>query len=254
MSQYVFGTGSLWATATQDADGNAIAVPVPVKFGELQDVGLDISRDIKMLYGQNNLPAAIGGGKMKYDFKSKFARINGRTFNDIFFGQTLGSGTLTGVVNDLTGAAIPSTPFTITVTPPSSGTYVRDLGVMDANGVPMTKVASAPATGQYSQAAGVYTFASADTGKIVYISYTYTATVASSKSITINQQQMGTTPIFGVDLAVTFSGKQMNWRFPNCVSSKLSFDPKQDDFAAASFDFTAFADAAGNLGTLAVSE
>jgi hypothetical protein len=32
-----------------------------------------------------------------------------------------------------------------------------DLGVRDANGNPMTRVASAPATGQYSVTAGVYT-------------------------------------------------------------------------------------------------
>ena len=206
MSQYAFGTGSMWAAATQDSAGNTIAVPIPVKFGELQDIGLDISRDLKMLYGQNNMPAAIGAGKMKFDFKAKFARIAGRVFNDLFFGQTLTSGTLQGVFNDLTGALIPTTPFTITVVPPSSGTWSRDLGVMDANGIPMVKVASAPATGQYSQAAAVYTFAAADTGKKVFISYAYTATAASARSITLTQQVMGATPVFGVDLSIAFSG------------------------------------------------
>ncbi|MEY8688326.1 MAG: hypothetical protein AB9M53_00420 [Leptothrix sp. (in: b-proteobacteria)] len=253
MSQYVFGTGNLWGTATQDAAGNTIAVPVPVKFGELQDVGLDIGRDIKMLYGQNNLPMAIGGGKMKYDFKAKFARISGRVFNDLFFGQVLTSA-FTGVFNDLTGTAIPASPFTITVTPPNAGTYARDLGVVDANGIPMTRVASAPATGQYSLAGAVYTFATADTGKTVYISYSYTATAGTQKTISLNSQLMGTTPVFGVDLALTFGGKQMNWRFPNCVSSKLSLDPKQDDFSQVSFDFSAFADATGNIGTLITGE
>lgn len=254
MSQFAFGTGSLWGTATQDSSGNIIANPTPVKFGELQDVGLDMSRDLKMLHGQNAMPVAVAGGKQKFEFKAKFARISGRVFNDLYFGNTVASGTLNAVYNDVTGANIPTTPFTITVTPPNSGTYVRDLGVMDANGLPLQKVASAPTTGQYSQAAGVYTFASADTGKQVFISYAYTTTAAGSKLITLTNLPMGATPIFGVDLAISYQGKQANWRFPNCVASKLTFDPKQDDFLQVGFDFSAFADAAGNIGYIATSE
>jgi hypothetical protein len=45
---------------------------------------------------------------MKFDIKAKFARLNGRIFNDLYFGQTLNSGTLQGVYNDTTGAAIPA--------------------------------------------------------------------------------------------------------------------------------------------------
>lgn len=254
MSQYAFGTGSMWAAATQDGAGNTIAVPVPIKFGELQDIGLDMSRDLKMLYGQYNMPVAIGGGKMKFDFKAKVARISGRLFNDLFFGASMAAGTLNGIVNDLTGAVIPSTPFTITVTPPGSGTFARDLGVVDPNGLVMTKVASAPATGQYSVAGAVYTFAAADTGKKVFISYSYTATSTNAKAITLNQQLMGATPTFGVDVGISFNGQQFNWRFPNCVASKLSMDPKQDDFTAVGFDFSAFADATGNIATLVTAE
>lgn len=254
MSQYAFGTGSLWGTATQDAQGNTIAVPVPVKFGELQDISLDMARDLKPLYGQNMMPVAIGGGKMKFDFKAKFARISGRLFNDLFFGNALTTGTLQGVYNDVTGSVIPTTPFTITPTIPSSGTYVRDLGVMDANGVPMTKVASGPTTGQYSQSAGVYTFATADVGKTVFISFAYSAAAAGSQKITLTNQPMGACPVFGIDLAIAFNGKQFNWRFPNCVATKLSFDPKQDDFTENNLDISAFADATGNIGYLVTAE
>ena len=137
MSQYAFGTGSLWGAATQDAQGNAIANPTPIKFGELQDISADFGRDLKMLYGQNAMPVSVAGGKMKFEFKAKFARIAGRVFNDLYFGNTLGAGTLAAVFNDLAGALIPSTPFQIVTAPPNSGTWSRDLGVVDANGVPM---------------------------------------------------------------------------------------------------------------------
>lgn len=254
MSQYLFGVGTLWGTATQDAAGNTIASPTPVKFGELQDISADFSRDLKMLYGNNNMPVAVGAGKLKFDFKAKFARISGRVLNDLYFGQTMNGGTLQAVLNDLTGATIPTTPFTITPTVPGGGTYVRDLGVQDANGVPMQRVASAPTTGQYSLAAGVYTFASADTGKQVFISYQYSMTSTSAKQITLTQQVMGAAPVFGVGLAIAYGGKQHNWRFPNCTASKLSFSPKQDDFAEINFEWSAFTDAAGNIGYLVTGE
>ncbi|MEO8804641.1 MAG: hypothetical protein ABI433_01050 [Burkholderiaceae bacterium] len=254
MSQFAFGTGSLWGAQTQDANGNVIANLTPIKFGEVQDVGIDMSRDIKLLHGQLMMPVAVGGGKMKIDVKAKFARVMGRLFSDLFFGQTLTGGTLTGVLNDTTGAAIPTTPFTITVVPPSAGVWVRDLGVVDSNGLPFSRVASAPTTGQYSVAAGVYTFAAADVAKQVFISYTYTATSALAKVITMVNLPMGFMPTFGMDLAVTFNGKQSNWRFPNCAAGKLAFDPKQDDFTQMDLDISVFADAAGNIGTIVTSE
>lgn len=248
MSQFGFGTGTLWAAQTQDASGNVIANLTPIKFGELQDVSIDISRDVKLLHGQLSFPSAVGGGKGKIEMKAKFARIMGKLLSDIVFGQTLTTGTLTGVVNDTTGAAIPGTPYQITPTIPSSGTWVRDLGVVSSLGLPLTRVASAPATGQYSVAAGVYTFAAADTGLTVFISYTYTATAATAKSMTLTNLPMGYLPTFGVDLAMQFSGKQTNWRFPNCTAPKMTFNPKQDDFTQIDLDIQIFADSSGNVG------
>lgn len=255
MSQFTFGTGSLWGTQTQDAFGNTVANLTPLKFGEVQDVGIDISRDIKMLHGTLMMPVAVGGGKMKIDVKAKFARIMGRLFSDLYFGQTLTGGTLTGVQNDTTGVTIPATPYQVTVVPPSSGTFVRDLGIVDANGLPFSRVASAPAAGQYSVTnVGVYTYAAADTGKQVFINYAYTATAANAKLVSLTNLPMGYIPTFGLDLAVTFGGKQMNWRFPNCVAGKLAFDPKQDDFSTTDLDISVFADAAGVIGTIAMAE
>ena len=254
MSQFAFGTGSLWGTQTQDANGNIIANLTPIKFGEVQDIGIDMSRDVKLLHGQLMMPVAVGGGKMKIAVKAKFARIMGRLFSDLFFGQTLVAGTLTGTVNDTTGAVIPTTPFQVTVVPPSSGTYLRDLGVVNALGLPMARVASAPATGQYSQAGAVYTFAAADVALQVFISYTYTATATNAKSMSLINLPMGFVPTFGMDLGIQFNGKQNNWRFPNCVAPKLAFDPKQDDFTQMDMDIDVFADSAGNIGTIITAE
>lgn len=58
------------------------------------------------------------------------------------------------------------------------GAFAADGGVMFAGGTALTLVASAPATGQYAVAAdptGVttYTFAAADTGKAILVSYSF---------------------------------------------------------------------------------
>lgn len=252
MAQFSFGAGVLWGVPLSDSAGNAIANPTPVNFGALQDVSLDISSETKMLHGSNQFPIAIGRGKGKISGKAKAAQINGALFNSIFFGQTLTAGII-GDVFDTSGALIPTTPFTITPTVPSSGTWTLDLGVRDTNGDPLTRVASAPATGQYSVAAGVYTFAAADTGLRVFISFQYTAASTSSKRSTIVNQLMGYAPTFRCELFLPYQGKQLVITLPNCIATKLGFATKLDDFMIPEFDFEAFADGSGNIMTYSTS-
>lgn len=253
MSQYVFGAGILWGTPLSDSAGNAISNPSPIQFGVLQDVSLDISFENKLLHGSNQFPVAVGRGKGKVSGKAKNAQINGALWNSLFFGQTLNPGIL-GDVYDTAGATIPGTPYQITPTVPSSGTWSADLGVRNAIGLPMTRVASSPATGQYSVAAGVYTFAAADTGLKVFISYQYTASSTSAKNSTVVNQPMGYAPAFRCDLLLPYAGKQLVLTLPQCISTKLSLATKQDDFSMPEFDFEAFADSSGNVLTYGMSE
>jgi hypothetical protein len=245
---YWFGAGILWGTQKQDANGNAIAVPTPVQFGTLQEVSVDISADQKELYGQNQFPVVVGRGKGKISCKSKFAQISAAAFNTLFFGQTLAAGIIDAVY-DVTGAAIPTTPYAITPTVPGSGTWSADLGVRDSTGNPMTRVdsGSTPATGQYKVTAGVYTFAAADTGKTVYISYKYTATSTSQQKQTVMNLPMGYAPTFSVDLVGHFQGKELILSLYQCVGSKLTMGTKLDDFMIPEFDFAAFADSSGKV-------
>jgi hypothetical protein len=83
---FEFGAGTLWGFPV---GGNTAANPTPMKFGTLQDVSLDISGDVKQLYGQKQFPEAVARGKCKITGKSKFAAINGKMLNDLFFGQTM---------------------------------------------------------------------------------------------------------------------------------------------------------------------
>jgi hypothetical protein len=68
-------------------------------------------------------------------------------------------------------AVIPATPYQVTALAPY-GAWASDQGVVfSATGAALTAVTGTPSTGQYSVTAGVYTFAAADAGKAVQISY-----------------------------------------------------------------------------------
>jgi hypothetical protein len=241
-----FGSGAMWGTPLTDAFGTAIANPSPSLFGVMQDVSIDISGDVKELFGQNQFPVAVGRGKAKIQGKAKFAQINGRLINDLFFGQTAAAGLL-AVVYDTVGAVIPSTPFQITPTVPGSGTWSQDLGVRDSNGITMTRVASGPTAGQYMVAAGVYTFATADTGKTVFISYQYTGTSTVAQKSVVSNVPMGYAPNFRCDFMNAKDGKQLSLTLFACVATKLTIATKQDDFIIPEMDFSGFADAAGRV-------
>jgi hypothetical protein len=122
-----------------------------------------------------------------------------------------------------------------------------------ATGLPLTKVASAPGAGQYSVVAGLYTFNSADAGKAVLTSYTYT-TNGGGQKFTVANQLLGTTPTFQAIFYTTFQGQAISLKLNNCTSSKLSFHTKLEDFVMPEFEFHCFADAAGNVMTWSYGE
>ena len=174
-----FGAGKLIAVPTQDASGAAIANPTPVAVAVLQDVSVDIDYETKTLHGEKQFPVAIGRGKAKISWKAKSGDFKGAVLGSLL----LGAGALAQrkgvVIDEAKTIPTPSGPYTVTITPPATGTFVADLGVIDVlTGTPMKRVASAPATGEYSLAGAVYTFAAADAGKAVLISHEYS--VASS--------------------------------------------------------------------------
>ena len=243
----LFGTGNLIAVPTNDATGAAIANPTPVRLAGLQDVSVDLGVDLKTLYGSGKYPIAVGQGKAKTDIKAKYADISAEVLGSLFWGKTAVAG-IKGAVFDTT-AAIPTTPFQITVTPPSSGTFVQDLGVRFAlTGAILTRVASAPAAGQYTvTAGGVYTFNTADTGKSVIYSYEYSA-ATGGQVFNLTNDVMGYTPSFSIILQQKYDGKTFVLKFNRAVSGKLMLPLKNEDFTISDFEATAFTDSADNLG------
>jgi hypothetical protein len=251
--QYIFGTGVGWCTPLTDSTGALIANPAPFLIAGLQNISLDLSAEIKELYGSNAAALAIGRGKQKYAVKVQNAQVNGRIWNSLFFGQTLTAG-IYDAVYDQVGALIPATPFQITPTPPSSGTWGYNLGVRDVNNLAYARVASGPTTGQYSVAAGVYTFAVADVGKTVYIDYNYTATSTVAQKMTIGNPLMGQAPTFQFDMKIPYGGNVFNVTLFSCVATKAGLATKLDDFVYPEFDFSAQAPGGANIGVMSWSQ
>jgi hypothetical protein len=236
MSQYIFGAGIMWGQALTDASGNAITNPSPVQFGTLQDCSLDISFDTKMLHGQNQFPVAVGRGKGKLSGKAKAAQINGLVWNSLFFGQTMTKGII-GDVYDTTGTAIPGTPYTIAPTPPSSGTWLADLGVRNSSGVPLTRVASAPTTGQYavtSAATGTASFAT----NVMTVTAVTTGVFAVGQSITSAGVAAGTISSLGTGTGGT--GTYNLSTSPGTISAQAVTAGVGYQFAAADTGLTMF--------------
>lgn len=248
MAQYVFGSGALWGTRTVDASGVAIPATalVPIKFGVLQSVNFEFNSEVAQLRGSRQFAELVVRTSSEIKITAAAAQISGRFFNDLFFGQSLIAG-YQSTVDDLVGVLVPATPFTITVTPPASGTFVRPLSVRGDNEVELTRVAATPSSGQYTvSAGGAYVFAAADTGRRVYISYVYSATLAGAQRSTITNLQMGSAPFFSLDYYGQIDGKSAVFTFPRCVSSKLSLSLSNTDFAIPNLEISAFNDPVTN--------
>jgi len=253
--QLAFGAGALWGTRT-DVTGSGIG---PDQFGILQDVQIEWDWTTRELWGQFQFPVDIARGQGKITGKAKFARIFGAIYGDLFFGQTPTTGQLT--VSDNEAAVVPaSSPYTVTVA--NAANFADDLGVYYASGASagnrFTRVTTPSSAGQYSvnPATGIYTFAAADAGAALLVSYLFNGT--SGRKLALTNRLMGFTPTF----KATFYTSKTTQGVPAglalvlnaCTASKLSLPTKTDEYEIQEFDFSAFADAAGALGTLSVSE
>lgn len=234
---FVFGSGVLIGTPQGGS---------PINFGLAQEISLNVSTSTKALFGQYNFPVAIGSGTRKMTGKAKLARISGQALGSLFFGVTPNAGSTQTQYGEATNAPS-SSPYTYSAS--FHSTFTADQGVVyAASALPLKQVASSPTVGEYSVAAGVYTFSAADAGAGVLISYTYTL-ASSGESIAVNSQLIGPTVTFSANLFATdpTTGKQFSMLLYNCVADKLALGTKLEDFMVPELDFACFANAAGQV-------
>jgi hypothetical protein len=246
MGIIMFGAGVIWATPLQDALGNPVVNGTPVQFATAQEIGVDTSFEGKMLYGSNQYPEDVARGKGKIGVKVKAARVNGLLLSSIIYGQALISGT-DNYVYDVQGSVV-GAGGTVTVVPPA-GAYAADCGVRGADGRPYIKVASAPSVRQYSvTAGGVYTFAAAEAGNTVFVSYRYVdGANTTSTRINVRNVLMGAAPFVQLDMFWTKDGRHNSLRFPRALAGKFGMQSKLDDYMIPEMDFDVFSDPLGNV-------
>lgn len=245
--QVFFGVGNLTLTRTD------VQYSTPTKFGVIQDCEIDFDFTNKQLIGQNQFPVDVARAEGKITGKAKIANILARGINDAFFGQTLGAGT--GGVIYVPNEAHTMSGTTYQVTNHTG--FIADQGVFYATtGLPLIQVApGAEATGKYSINAttGTYTVAAGDNAASLVFNYTYQS-LSGSSQISIANQLMGSSPVFSMVLATPYKGNNMNIVLNAAVSTKLTFPLKNTDYAINDFEFSAYADAAGNIGTITLSQ
>jgi hypothetical protein len=242
--QLGFGSGALYSIKSGSNQ-------TPVRYGVLQNVGIDFKATTKTLFGQYQLPVSVARGSMSISGKGELAQLLARYWNDIFLGPLSSSASGSTLVIDNETGTIPSTPYQITVA--NSSTFVLDLGVIySATGLPLTRVSSGPSTGQYSVSAGVYTFAAADTTLGVKISYTYTS--ASGTTLTMSNQLMGAANTFKTVLSLPYNSQKFTLTLNACVASSNSLNTSLEDFTKQPFAFDAFVDSSDTLGTISFAE
>lgn len=242
--QGLFGPGILFLKRTD------LANQTPYNVGFIQELSYDIKGSPKQLFGQNQYPLLTAIGTKKASGKMKPAVLSLSVLNALIFGGTPTVGTEYDIATSAV-TAIPATPFQITPTVPSTGTWDSDCGVIDAtSGEPFVLVTGTPAAGQYAVSAGVYTFASADnvSGLSVKISFSYHWSSGSKgQNLVVANALIGTTPTFQIDYKTTLYGATYFVRFYNVIGTGWTQAHKLEDFAPPELDFEFFVNAAGNL-------
>lgn len=117
----------------------------------------------------------------------------------------------TGPLNNQTvvqRVTVPGAPYQVTVT--NGATLIANGGVVfDATSAALTAVAASPTAGQYvSGAAGVgtYTFAAANTGAVLDITYSYSLTASKGVNISVSGKYCPDSQVGSVDIYRTKDG------------------------------------------------
>ncbi len=244
MGYAVFGPGILIAKRLDIANGT------PINVGYAQEFSFDLAGSTKQLFGQNQYALVAARGTVKSTGKFKNAVVSGIALNAIFFAGSLASGGDQWVIDEA-GTVPASVSYTITVA--GAATFVNDLGLRyAATGLPFQRVApAAEAIGKYSvnETTGVYTFSAADASAAVLITYQKDLT-GSGQSLNLTNQPIGYTPTFGLYYYTNLNqptSKPFVTTIYNCVSSKLSFGFKLEDFMMPELDFDIFAAPNGDI-------
>jgi hypothetical protein len=250
-----FGSGQLFALPVSFQGGSFNASPV--WFATLQDVDITIDATIKELRGQYQFPDDTAISDKKITWKSGYGRFSIDTWNNIYFGDTISTGSNSGGTG--AGGGVPqvqeaTTLNATTYTVVHSASFTQDMGVLysSASGTTaalqgFTKVTGVPTVGQYNVSSGVYGFSASDNNKAVLVSYRYGIT--TGRVLVVQNHVQGWGPTFEMVLSQPY--QELTAGIPNyldlyaCKCGKLTAPLKRADYMISDLEGQAFANAAG---------
>lgn len=218
------------------------ANPTPRRVAVIQDISIEIKRDLKELHGEERYAVDVASGNESISGKYKSGEFDPSWLSENFLGANRTTGTLEMVRRE------PGTVATATVTVAGDDDFNEDYGVVDADGNPLTRVAATPAVGQYSvnEATGVYTFNASDNAKTFY--FTYLKEVETGETYTVNNSLAGDSVYCSLFLYKTSrSGKQFGLRLANATFESASFGFKLNEHTMPEGAFKGFANAEGKV-------
>jgi len=226
---------------------------LPNQFATIQSASVDITKTVKELRGSFEDAEDLADGSRKITGKIESGRVSIQILNELVFAEPGGGNFTTGTVE-----LSPNEPGTVdvgtyTVNPSHAANFLEDLGVLYQGTrltlQPVAFVASPLPTltqGQYyvNPATGVYTFATADSGAKVIISYRWT-NATGGHTLTINNLVMGSSrPSFSALFQNPYDGDQEILLY-NCKATKVTFAIKMEEYTKMDIDFMASANTAG---------
>lgn len=243
-----FGAGRFFAI-------NNVTNPTPARFLVPQDMSATFKRSTKTLFGENMFAEDLASGEMNVTGKVTMGTTNARIFSDLVFGAGNSAGQVNEIDNEL------GTIATHIITVVESATWTVDLGVVNtATGGRYKRVAAASeAAGvSYSVAAGVYTFATGETGVTFKISYLYGIT-STGETVTMTNQPMGRIGGFTAIYVFPWTNpsnvvEQDVLTLNSCVASDSEIATKMGDYAKPTFGLEAAVDTNEVLGTFTFAE
>lgn len=232
MADIIFHSGEVKVISR----GSAIATPRDLL--TMQETSFDFKGDIKKLMGEGQYAVDAAVGTTEISMKCKNGQLNPTTFADVYFGKTIAQN------GELYVKAEPITVAAGSATLAAGALAAQDLGVYNSvTGIQYTRVASAPAAGQYVWgASGVLTFNTSENAQVLLASYIKTDTTTMQSFSTTNDLA-GTTVTLEAFFHKKFrDGRQFNMHFFNVIIPNLNFAYKLNDYSMPEFTMEAFAD------------
>ena len=246
----LFGLADLVATTVPDDP--TVTAPQSVKFAGLQEVGFTFDASEKELQTQSVFPDDVAITGKKITGKAKYAYIKGEALNTLVFGA--GGSSTTGQLDISPDESHTPSSHVVVITPPGSGTYKKDLGVVYGDTkVRLTRVllAATPSTGQYKvdESTGTYTFATGDTEADAGVLITYSFTHTGGKTYNLANSPLGTIPVFTIYERQNYKGNQGLWVLWSVIFKKFDWQGKNVDHVIPDLEFSAYADQSDNVAS-----